>query len=228
MTIHTAPLSPSRATSYPDLVRILIVARSEMFAGAAVLASAISASRGMRYASIDGYLVSPRITPEPKPVRRTASPNVIRFISIAAPFSGCVVPVLRAAARSGYVLAKFSCRPPHLSCGLVGDRSRLQRMALFEVVVRDRQQAKEDQRIDDEQYAEVASVAAAEMGNRGRHQRDCEAGVRELLHLERNGWDRLHRRASLLPNQDGRVVRHPYVLDLDPRAECFFSTKSPR
>src|SRR5262245_27792242 len=226
MTIHTAPLSPSRATSYPDLVRILIVARSEMFAGAAVLASAISASRGMRYSSIDGYLVSPRIAPEPKPVRRTASPNVMRFISITAPFSSCLVLVLRAAADSGY--ATFSCRPPHLSCGRVGGSSGFQRMALCEVVVRDRQQAKEDQRIDDEQNAEVACVAAAEMGNRGRHQRDCEAGVRELLHLERNGWDRLHRRASLLPNQDGRVVRHPYVLDLDPRAECFFSTKSPR
>src|SRR5262249_1969299 len=172
MTIHTAPLSPSRATSYPDLVRTLIVARSEMFAGAAVLASAISASRGMRYASIDGYLVWPRIAPEPKPVRRTASPNVIRFMSIAAPFSSWLVPVLRAAGRSGYVPATFSCRPPHLSCGRAGGRSAFRRMALCEVVVRDRQQAKEDQRIDDEQYAEVACVAAAEMGNRGRHQRD--------------------------------------------------------
>src|SRR5215208_1446100 len=62
-------------------------------------------------------------------------------------------------------------------------------MALFEVVVRDRQQAKEDQRIDDEQYAEVACVAAAEMRDRGRHQRDREACVREFLDLEWNSWD---------------------------------------
>src|SRR5258706_14857234 len=68
-------------------------------------------------------------------------------------------------------------------------RTRLERMTLFKVLVRDRQQAKEDQRINDQQYAEVACVAAAEVGNGGRHERDREAGVRELLHLEWNGRD---------------------------------------
>src|SRR5258705_2941111 len=68
-------------------------------------------------------------------------------------------------------------------------RTRLERMTLFKVVVRDRQQAKEDQRIDDEQYAEVGCVAAAEMRDGGRHQRNCEAGIREFLHLEWNARD---------------------------------------
>src|SRR5215208_5890186 len=74
----------------------------------------------------------------------------------------------------------------HATCA----RTRLERMTLFEVVVRDRQQAKEDQRIDDVQHAEIVCVAAAEMGNRSRQQRNREAGVRELLHLERNSRDR--------------------------------------
>src|SRR4029453_6909732 len=65
----------------------------------------------------------------------------------------------------------------------------LQRMTLFEVIVRDRQQAEENERIDDVQHAEIACVAAAEMGNRGRHQRDREAGVREFLDLEWNSGD---------------------------------------
>src|SRR4030095_7029638 len=62
-------------------------------------------------------------------------------------------------------------------------------MTLFEVIVRDRQQAEENERIDDVHHAEIACVATAEMGNRGRHQRDCEAGVREFLHLEWNRGD---------------------------------------
>jgi len=49
ITMQTAPLSPWLATSYPDVVKTLIVARSEMPAGAALLANAISASRGIRY-----------------------------------------------------------------------------------------------------------------------------------------------------------------------------------
>src|SRR2546428_9256910 len=68
-------------------------------------------------------------------------------------------------------------------------RTRLARMTLVKVVVRNRQQAKEAQRIDDEQYAEVACVAAAEVSNGGRHERDREAGVRELLHLQGNSRD---------------------------------------
>src|SRR5258708_32649078 len=75
-------------------------------------------------------------------------------------------------------------------------------MTLFKVVVRDRQQAKEDQRIDDEQYAEVACVAAAEVGNGGRHERDREAGVRELLHLERNSWDHERKDAENLGDRE--------------------------
>src|SRR5258707_4850767 len=62
-------------------------------------------------------------------------------------------------------------------------------MTLFKIVVRDRQQAKEDERIDDVYRAEITCVAPGEMGNRGRHQRDREAGVREFLHLEWNGGD---------------------------------------
>ena len=65
----------------------------------------------------------------------------------------------------------------------------MERTTLVEVVVRDRQQADEDQRINHVQDAEIACVATAEKGNRGRHQRDREAGVRELLHLEWNRRD---------------------------------------
>src|SRR5258705_7694082 len=68
-------------------------------------------------------------------------------------------------------------------------RTRLERMTLFKVVVRDRQQAEENKRIDDVQHAETASIATAEMGNRGRHQRDREASVPQLLQLERNSWN---------------------------------------
>jgi hypothetical protein len=48
ITMQTAPLFPSCATTKPDLVRTLIVARSERLGGAAVRASATSASSGMR------------------------------------------------------------------------------------------------------------------------------------------------------------------------------------
>src|SRR6266581_5898861 len=78
---------------------------------------------------------------------------------------------------------------------------------------------REDQRIDDEQYAEVACVAAAEVGNGGRHERDREAGVRELLHLEWNGRDHKRKHAEDLgerqlnlevrrkPKMDERALR---------------------
>src|SRR5215468_4534674 len=90
-------------------------------------------------------------------------------------------------------------------------------MALCEVVVRDRQQAKEDQRIDDEQYAEVACVATAEMGNRGGHQRDGEAGVRELLHLERNSWDHERKNAENLGDREFNL-EVPRESQMDERA----------
>src|SRR4029453_12816704 len=57
MTMQTTPLSPSCATTYPVPVSTLIVARSEMAAGAALRASAISASRGIRYSLSGGYFV---------------------------------------------------------------------------------------------------------------------------------------------------------------------------
>ena len=69
-------------------------------------------------------------------------------------------------------------------------------MTLFKVVVRDRQQTEENERIDDVDQAEIACVAAAEMGNRGRHQRDREAGVREFLHLEWNSRDHERKHAE--------------------------------
>src|SRR6266404_859400 len=56
MTIQTNPLSPSRATWKPEVVNTLIVARSEMFRGAALPASATSASRGIMYSLRAGYL----------------------------------------------------------------------------------------------------------------------------------------------------------------------------
>src|ERR671935_2470045 len=59
-------------------------------------------------------------------------------------------------------------------------------MAFVEIVVRDREQAQKDERIDDVQDAEIACITATEMGNRSRHESDCEPDVCELLHLERN------------------------------------------
>src|SRR5215469_17861070 len=56
MTMQTVPFVPGSATSNPDLVSTLMVACSEMFAGAAVLASEISSAFGIRYCSIGGYL----------------------------------------------------------------------------------------------------------------------------------------------------------------------------
>ena len=92
-------------------------------------------------------------------------------------------------------------------------------MTLFKVVIRDRQQAEEDERIDDVQHAEIACVAAAEMGNRGRHQRDREAGVREFLDLEWNGGDQersatIHRQRGLLSSASRRLT----VSSMDRRA----------
>src|SRR6476660_10273913 len=87
-------------------------------------------------------------------------------------------------------------------------------MALFKVIVRDRQQTTKNQRIDDKQYAEVACVAAAEMSNRGRRQRDCEAGVRELLHLERNSWDHERKDAEDLGDREFNLeVRRESQMD---------------
>src|SRR5262245_46270755 len=56
ITMQTKPLSPFCATSYPDFVSTLMVARPEMFAGAALFANAISFAWGIRYSSIGGYL----------------------------------------------------------------------------------------------------------------------------------------------------------------------------
>src|SRR5215472_3043409 len=55
ITMQTKPLSPFCATSYPDFVSTLMVARPEMFAGAALWASAISSACGMKYCSMGGY-----------------------------------------------------------------------------------------------------------------------------------------------------------------------------
>ena len=63
-------------------------------------------------------------------------------------------------------------------------------------LIRDHKQAEEDQRINDEQHTEISCVATAEMGNRGRHQRDCEAGVREFLHLQWNSRDHERKRTE--------------------------------
>src|SRR5262245_28771906 len=60
--MQTNPLSPSRATSKPEAVRSLIVARPEIFGGAALRASATSASRGSRYSFNAGYLALPGVT----------------------------------------------------------------------------------------------------------------------------------------------------------------------
>src|SRR5262249_61059253 len=54
ITMQTDPLSPCCTTSNPDLVRTLLLARSETFAGAAVLANAVSAPRCIRYCPIGG------------------------------------------------------------------------------------------------------------------------------------------------------------------------------
>src|ERR687898_2592216 len=59
MTMHTKPLSPSIATSYPDSFNTFIVAWSETLAGAALLANAISASCGIMYSLSGGYCVWP-------------------------------------------------------------------------------------------------------------------------------------------------------------------------
>jgi hypothetical protein len=45
--MHTKSLSPSTATLNPDVVNILMVAREETLSGAALRASAISASWGI-------------------------------------------------------------------------------------------------------------------------------------------------------------------------------------
>src|SRR5262245_2991023 len=60
-------------------------------------------------------------------------------------------------------------------------------MTLLEVKVRDRQQTKEDERVDDVQHAEIACVTPAEMRDASRHQRNRESCIGKLLHLE---WDR--------------------------------------
>jgi hypothetical protein len=53
--MHTKPLSPSTATLNPDVVNILMVARDEMLSGAALRASAISASWGIMNSLSGGY-----------------------------------------------------------------------------------------------------------------------------------------------------------------------------
>src|SRR5579859_2706902 len=72
MTKHTKPLSPARATSYPVLVKTFIVAWSEMLAGAALLANAISASRCIMYALRGGYFIS--CADKRRDARASASP----------------------------------------------------------------------------------------------------------------------------------------------------------
>src|SRR5258706_15372321 len=59
-------------------------------------------------------------------------------------------------------------------------------MALFEIDIRHRQEAEKHQGVDDEQHAE-AGIPPTEVGNAGRHERDGEPRVSELLHLERHG-----------------------------------------
>src|SRR3954470_3246753 len=53
--MHTKPLSPSTATLNPDVVNILMVARDETLSGAALRASAISASWGIMNSLSGGY-----------------------------------------------------------------------------------------------------------------------------------------------------------------------------
>src|SRR6266853_2189980 len=116
------------------------------------------------------------------------------------------VVIALGAAASGVFPSSVSSAVMLLSC--------LERMTLFKVVVRDRQQTEEHERIDDVYQAEIACVAAAEVGNRGRHQRDAEAGVRELLHLERNGWDHERKDAENLGDRQFNLeVRRESKMD---------------
>ena len=64
-------------------------------------------------------------------------------------------------------------------------RRRSQRMALFEIEIRYRQEAEKDQWVHDEQHAEVR-IASTEMGNAGRRQRNRKTEIRELFDFE---WD---------------------------------------
>src|SRR6266481_3301321 len=56
MTMHTKPLSPWVATLYPAAVSILTVAWADTFSGAALFASALSASGVIMYSPSGGYL----------------------------------------------------------------------------------------------------------------------------------------------------------------------------
>jgi hypothetical protein len=53
--MHTKPLSPSTATLNPDVVNILMVARDDTLSGAALRASAISASWSIMNSLSGGY-----------------------------------------------------------------------------------------------------------------------------------------------------------------------------
>src|SRR4029450_3284185 len=90
MTMQTKPLSPSRTTSYPDAVNTLIVARSEMYKGAALRASATSAARGIRYSERGGYFeFSARATDEPINEGSKAVSNIsVLFPMFGLAFSG--------------------------------------------------------------------------------------------------------------------------------------------
>src|SRR6186713_446869 len=118
--------------------------------------------------------------------------NVVKALGAAA--SGILPSPVTFAA----ILLRRSSESP---CDAVGGCSGPERMTLFKVVVRDRQQAEEDERIDDVYQAEIAGVATAEMGNRGRHQRDSEAGVCEFLDLEWNRRDQERKDTEDLGNR---------------------------
>src|SRR5947208_1373536 len=73
MTWQTKPLSPSIATWYPDSVRILTVARPDTVGGAALLANAISTSRGIMYSLSGGYCAASWARPGTTAVHASSS-----------------------------------------------------------------------------------------------------------------------------------------------------------
>jgi hypothetical protein len=66
-----------------------------------------------------------------------------------------------------------------------GSLTRCDTVALFEIEVRNHQDAEKDQRVDDEQNAEPG-IAPGEVGDAGGDQRDAKSKIREFFDFERD------------------------------------------